>query len=97
MSGEKIWQATEARAQLPAVMQAALSGTPQIIRKRSGEEVVVVSRTDYERLKPTLKDYLLRSAGAAGGDDDAALRLALRRLRAIGAVGLVPRRGARRA
>ncbi len=96
MTGEKVWQATEARAQLPAVMEAALAGKPQVIRKRSGEEVVVLSRTDYERMKPTLKDFLLNSAGAAGEDDDETLRWALRQIRATGAVGLAPRRVAKR-
>jgi prevent-host-death family protein len=96
MAGEKVWQATEARAQLPAVMEAALAGRPQVIRKRSGEEVVVLSRTDYERIRPTLKDFLLNSAGAAGEDDDAALESALRQVRATGAVGLAPRKIAKR-
>jgi prevent-host-death family protein len=92
MAGETVWQATEARAQLPAVMEAALSGKPQVIRKRTGEEVVLLSRMDYERMKPTLKEYLLRSAGASGEDDDEALEAALRQVRATGAMGFVPRR-----
>jgi prevent-host-death family protein len=91
MAGERIWQATEARAQLPAVMEAALAGKPQIIRKRSGEEVVVLAREDYDRMKPTLKEYLLRSAGAAGDDDDEAFEAALRQVRATGAMGMTPR------
>lgn len=91
MPNETIWQATEARTRLPAVMDAALSGKPQVIRKRTGEEVVVLSRADYDRMKPTLKDYLLRSAGAAGEDDDESLEAALRQVRATGGVGLAPR------
>jgi prevent-host-death family protein len=91
MADETVWQATEARAQLPAVMEAALSGKPQVIRKRTGEEVVVLSRADYDRLKPTLKDYLLRSAGAAGDDDDESFEAALRQVRATGAMGFSPR------
>jgi prevent-host-death family protein len=91
MAGEKVWQAAAARAQLPAVMEAALAGKPQVIRKRSGQEVVVVSRADYDRMRPTIKEFLLRSAGAAGEDDDAALEAALRQLRATGAMGLAPR------
>jgi prevent-host-death family protein len=84
MASERVWQASEARAKLPEVMSGALSGSPQIIRGRGGEEVVVVSRADYERMKPTLKDYLLRSPGAAGVDDDDMLEAALRRVRGIG-------------
>ena len=91
MTEENVWQATEARAQLPAVMEAALSGKPQVIRKRTGEEVVVLSRADYERMKPTLKDYLLRSAGAAGDDDDESLDDALRLVRSTGSMGFSPR------
>jgi len=91
MAGETVWQATEARARLPAVMEAALSGKPQVIRKRTGEEVVVLSRMDYERMKPTLKEYLLHSAGAAGDDDDESLEAALRQVRASGAMGFVAR------
>jgi prevent-host-death family protein len=72
-------------------MEAALGGKPQVIRKRTGEEVVVVSRADYERMKPTLKEYLLRSAGAAGEDDDESFEAALRQVRATGAAGFAPR------
>jgi hypothetical protein len=43
------------------------------------------SRTDYERMKPTLKDDLLRGAGAAGDDDDDVLEAVLRHVRASGA------------
>ena len=96
MADGGVWQATEARSQLSAVMEAALSGKPQVIRKRSGEEVVVLSRTDYDRMKPTLKDYLLRSAGAAGEDDDELLEGALRQVRATGGMGLAPRSAAKR-
>lgn len=91
MSAERISGASEARANLPELVSGALEGAPQVIRKRTGEEVVVVSRADYERMKPTLKDYLLRSAGAAGSDDDDALQEALRRVRSSGAEGMAPR------
>lgn len=96
MVDEKVWQATEARAQLPAVMEAALAGKPQVIRKRTGEEVVVLSRADYERMKPTLKEYLLRSVGTAGEDDDESLEDALRQVRATGSKGFSPRQADRK-
>jgi prevent-host-death family protein len=86
-----VWQAADARANLPRVMEAALAGKPQVIRRRSGEEVVVVARADYDRMKPALKDYLLQSAGAAGEDDDASFEEALREVRATGSLGLSPR------
>jgi 8-oxo-dGTP pyrophosphatase MutT (NUDIX family) len=79
------------RARLPAVMAPALAGHPQIIRKRNGEEVIVLSRPDYERLRPSLKIFLLMSAGAAGDDDDAELEAAIREVRATGTMGLTPR------
>jgi prevent-host-death family protein len=88
----RIWQASDARAKLPEVMEGALAGEPQVIRKRGGEEVVMLSRADYERMKPSLKDYLLRSAGTAGKDDDASLAKALTKVRATGSLGLAPRR-----
>jgi prevent-host-death family protein len=88
---EPVWQASEARNHLPQVMQRALAGAPQIIRHRSGGEVVVIAKAEYDRMKPTLKEFLLGSAGAAGADDDAPLQESLRRLRATGAAGFVPR------
>jgi prevent-host-death family protein len=73
------------------MVEGALSGKPQIIRKRTGEEVVVISRADYERLRPTLKSYLLQSAGLAGEDDDDLLEQAIAEVRASGSLGLIPR------
>jgi hypothetical protein len=42
-------------------------------------------------MKPPLKNYLLRSAGTAGQDDDAGLAKALAKVRATGSLGLAPR------
>lgn len=86
MAGERVWQASDAQANFAAVMDGALSGTPQVIRRRSGEDVVVLSHADFERMWTTLKDYLLRSA-----DDDDTLEDALRCVRGMGALGLAPR------
>jgi len=91
MANGRTWQASDARAKLPEVMEGALAGQPQFIRRRGGEEVVVLSRDDFERMKPSLKDYLLRSAGTAGKDDDAGLSKALTKVRATGSLGLIPR------
>jgi prevent-host-death family protein len=90
MAQERAWQASEARANLPAVMEGALAGVPQIIRKRTGEEVVVLSRHDYERVKPTLKDFLLRSAGSGRQENDP-LDEVLREGRTTGTMGFAPR------
>lgn len=91
MPQERIWQASEARSNFAEMVDQALTGAPQVIRKRSGEEVVLLSRASFELMKPSLKDYLLRSAGSAGDDDDASLDAALDQLRRGGGPALVPR------
>jgi hypothetical protein len=35
---EIVWQASEARAKLPAIVEGALSGVPQVIKHRSGSQ-----------------------------------------------------------
>src|SRR3546814_13513375 len=67
---ERSWQASEARNNFPELMKRALAGAPQVVRHRSGQEVVVVSRVDYEALRPTFKEYLLRGGPCADDDDD---------------------------
>jgi prevent-host-death family protein len=67
---DRPWQVSEARNNLPEVMKRALSGSPQLIRRRSGEEVVMISRTDYDAMRPTLKEYLLRGGPCADDDDE---------------------------
>jgi hypothetical protein len=47
-------------------------------------------------MKLSLKEYLLRSAGAAGKDNDASLKKVLTKVRASGLLGLVPRKARRR-
>ena len=64
------WQAAEARHRFSDVVDAAVEGSPQFIRRRDGREVVLVSREYFERTKPSLKSYLL-SAGYAEAEDDA--------------------------
>ncbi len=63
-----VWQASEARNNFPEVIKAALAGRPQAIRRRSGEEVVVLSKADYDALRPSLKDFLV--GGGSCGDSD---------------------------
>jgi prevent-host-death family protein len=64
------WQAAEARHRFSEVVDAAVSGKPQFIRRRDGREVVLVSREYFERTKANLRNYLL-SAGYAGAEEDA--------------------------
>jgi len=88
-TGERVWQASDARTNLPAVMDAALSGAPQVIRRRSGEEVVVVSRADYDRMRPSLKNFLLHGGVEDSEEDD--FDKALSQVRGTGALGFAPR------
>jgi len=83
------WQATKARNAFAEIIEAASNGTPQLIRRRDGREVVVVSRDYFEAHKPNLRDYLLTSGYAEEHDefDDA-----LRQIRETGAAAFVPRR-----
>ena len=76
------WQAGEARHRFGAVVDAAVEGHPQFIRRRDGREVVVVSREYFEKTKPNLKSILL-SAGYAGPEEDA-FDIAMRRVRTEG-------------
>ena len=64
------WQAAQARAHFANIVDAAIDGRPQFIRRRDGHEVVLVSREYFDRTKMTLKKYLL-TAGYAGDAPDA--------------------------
>lgn len=61
----KAWQVSEARSHFADVVDRALAGVPQVIRKRGGDEVVVVSKEAWDRAKPNLRDYLLSSSATA--------------------------------
>jgi prevent-host-death family protein len=63
------WQADNARAAFAEIIEAAVEGTPQLIRRRDGKEVVVVSRDYFEAHKPNLRDYLLTSGYAEEHDE----------------------------
>jgi PHD/YefM family antitoxin component YafN of YafNO toxin-antitoxin module len=84
------WQATQARSSFPEIIDAAVGGRPQTIRRRDGKEVVVVSREYFDANRPNLRDYLL-SAGYAGEEEDDFDR-ALKEVRKQGLGVLAPRR-----
>jgi prevent-host-death family protein len=65
----RAWQATKARVALSAIIDAAVDGAPQLIRRRDGKEVVVMSRAHYEAHAPNLRDYLIRSGYAPEHDE----------------------------
>ncbi len=77
-----VWQAAEARHRFSDVVDAAVEGRPQFVRRRDGREVVVVSREYFEETKPNLKSYLT-SSGYADPDDDA-FDVAMRSVRTDG-------------
>ena len=82
------WQASSARHRFTDLVDAAVAGQPQFVKRRDGREVVVVSREYYERTLPTLAGYLLARGTAPAGDD--AFDQALQTVRADGSPFIVP-------
>jgi hypothetical protein len=72
------------------VVDAAVDGRPQFVRRRDGREVVVVSKEYFEETKPNLKSYLVTSGDAESEDD--AFDIAMRGLRSDGIPSLEPRK-----
>lgn len=68
------WQAALARHRFSELVDAAVAGRPQFVRRRDGQEVVVLSKEYYERTGPDLKSVLLSYRFGERGDAfDAAL------------------------
>lgn len=84
----EVWQAAAARHQFSELVDAAVEGRPQFVRRRDGREVVVVSREYFERTKPNLKSVLLSFRFGERGD---ALDRALGEARATLGSSLRPR------
>jgi len=55
------WQASAARQSFSDVIDGAVDGEPQFVKRRDGREVVVVSREYFDRNKPSLKSFLLNN------------------------------------
>ena len=62
------WQASTARHHFTDVVDAAVGGEPQFIKRRDGREVVVVSREYFAQTQATLASYLL-TAGTVQDDE----------------------------
>ncbi len=77
------WQAASARHHFSELIDAAVAGRPQFVRRRDGREVVVVSREYFEQTKPDLKTTLL-TKGYASGDDADEFDEILREIRTTG-------------
>jgi hypothetical protein len=82
------WQAAQAESAFAKIIDAAAEGDPQLIRRRDGTDVVVVSRAWFEAHQPNLRDYLL-TAGYA--EDHDAFDDAMKRVRESGAALFSPR------
>lgn len=59
LPGEALWQAAQARHQFSDLLARAAAGKPQVVRRRDGTEVVVLSRAAYDEVRPRLGEYLL--------------------------------------
>lgn len=64
------WQAAAARHHFSEVIDAAVEGRPQFVRRRDGHEVVVVSKEYFEKNKPDLKSYLKSARYESQPDTD---------------------------
>ena len=83
------WQAAEAGHRFSDVLDAAVAGEPQVVRRPDGREVIVVSREYFEQTRPNLKTFLL-TGGYAGEEEDAFDR-AMQEVRAEGGAFIRPR------
>lgn len=92
MADERTWQATEARVRFAELVEGAMAGVPQVVRRRDGAEVVLVSRAYFDATRPNLRDFLLASAGTGSDKEENRLAAAIRGVRATGAMGLAPRK-----
>jgi PHD/YefM family antitoxin component YafN of YafNO toxin-antitoxin module len=63
---QSTWQA---RHRFSEIVDAAVEGQFQYVKRRDAKEVVVVSRDYFERTRPTLKTYLLTEGFAEDGED----------------------------
>ena len=79
------WPLQDAKNKFSAVVEAALAGTPQQVTRRGKPAVVVLSTTEYERLRrmekaaaPGLAELLLEMP--QGGEDFERLKVAPRKV-----------------
>jgi hypothetical protein len=76
------WNASNARLRFAEIVDGAVAGEPQFVHRRDGSEVVIVSRDNFEKTRPTLKSFLLECA--CSGDGEAAFDAALQDIRIDG-------------
>ncbi|WP_158933255.1 type II toxin-antitoxin system Phd/YefM family antitoxin [Acidisphaera sp. S103] len=66
----RTWQAAEARHKFADVVDAAVGGEPQLIERRDGKKVVLVSKDYFEATKPTIKTFLLNAGYSGEGEEE---------------------------
>jgi prevent-host-death family protein len=94
LMSDDVWQAAEARQRFSDLVDAAVEGHPQFVRRRDGREVVVVSKEYFNQTKPNLKSYLVGSGYADEQVD--AFDVAMRSVRTDGSPLLQPRNSERK-
>ncbi|HSU06304.1 MAG TPA: type II toxin-antitoxin system prevent-host-death family antitoxin [Acetobacteraceae bacterium] len=62
------WQAAAARHRFSELVDAAVEGRPQFVRRRDGQEVVLVSKAYFDQTRPNLKSVLLSCRFGQRGD-----------------------------
>ena len=83
----RTWQASEARHKFTDVVDAAVRGEPQFVKRRDERQVLVVSLDYFEKTRPGLKSYLLNE-GVPDVTEDAFDR-AMKDIRAEGSPFIV--------
>jgi prevent-host-death family protein len=66
----QVWQASVARNKFGDIVDAAVAGAPQIVQRRDGKEVVIVSRAYFESTKPNIKTFLLNEGYTGQGEEE---------------------------
>jgi prevent-host-death family protein len=84
----RVWQASEAGHHFSDLVDAAVSGESQFVKRRDGQQVVVVSAEYFEKTRPTLGNYLLNQGVADEGED--AFDIAMHDLRSEGSPFIAP-------
>ena len=84
------WQASNARLKFADIFDSAAAGHPQLVQRRDGKAVVVVSQEYYEKTKPNLKSFFLEEGYSGPGED--AFDAIMRGVRASTSDVLRPRR-----
>jgi prevent-host-death family protein len=64
----RTWQAAEAQHKFGDVVDAAVAGEPQVIERRDGQTVVLVSAAYFEATRTDIKTFLPNHGYAGEGE-----------------------------